>query len=206
MAVSYITFANSGSIATGTATSGSFTVAAGDYIYAVVSSAGTVGITSISCSGDTMTQVGSDTGFNANTANGTLRIFALTPVATGGSKTISAVTTGSAWRVLGVIVVRDAASAAAPAIVTGTGTALSQTVTVPAGSLAVQFFGAGAIAGSLSGGTGVFNATDGFVGCTVRYATANATFAGTISSGPWAGVAIVLAGAAANTGAFFAMF
>jgi hypothetical protein len=207
VAVSYVTFGNSASAASSgaTLTTAAFTVAAGDFVFAVTSCAAAQTVSSVNCSGDAMTQVGSDANLNNNSANGTLRVYKL-EIGSSGSKTVSATVTGTAWSVLGAIVVRGASTVGTPSVVTGTGTALSQSATVPTGSLALQFFGSGVAIGSLTGGTAVFSASDGFEGMAMRYSTTSATFTGTTSSSPWAGVSIIVSPPASNSGQFFAMF
>ncbi|MEC4857168.1 hypothetical protein R2325_16460 [Mycobacteroides chelonae] len=174
--------------------------AAGSYVIVdlVANPSTTVTVSNVKYGTLNMTLLGS-VPFNNVGTNGAMFRYGLAN-APGGSQTVSATFSGGSWYEGSAASYTNVGSVGATTTVYGTGTALSQSVTLAANKRVVQSFGqgsSGTTLSSLSGGTNRYNHYNNFVGLTVNDAAATTTFTGTASgqsSDVWCGIATVLNG------------
>jgi hypothetical protein len=174
--------------ANGTSVSWSHTATAGADVFVSVRVANQTLIPSVTYGGTAMTSLGS-IGLANNVFVGYIQMFRLAS-APGGAQTVNvtfdAFTAGAGNSISYTFVT----SVGTAATVFGTGTALSQSVTLSAGQAAIQAFAVrNTTMGSLSGGTNRYNAN----ALAINTASATATFAATAAvSAEWAGIAVIL--------------
>lgn len=89
--------------------------------------------------------------------NGTTKVYRFAGIGDGTAKAISALGSGSAWWVVQAIVVANVHNVGSPQVVTGTGTAIAQTLPAGFGIQVVSTGSGGGSGGALSAFTGVTN-------------------------------------------------
>jgi len=137
-----------------------------------------------------------------------LSAFGIRGVAAGAA-TITATKTGSGWAQVNAVAYKNSAGFGFGKQATGSGTALSQAVVVPSGSIVAQSFtnGDGTIAlSSPSGGTNHWLDSSGVISQTIGDTNANVTMSATsASTSNWGGLAVPLL-AVAPSGPFINNF
>lgn len=184
----------------GTLGSFSYTITAAigaDVFAVVVYERSGVSVTSVTANGAAMTPLASVDSNNVS-ANGGMTVYRAAGAGNGSAITINVTISGSAWCVGDAMSVNYVTTVGTPTTTFGSGTALSQAVTVPAGGLVLQYFcetfnNAGV--GTPSGFTGCTNrsvrSSNGTAATALSTTTTTGTVAATNSSTtPWAGISI----------------
>ncbi|QKO03208.1 hypothetical protein SEA_AWESOMESAUCE_21 [Mycobacterium phage Awesomesauce] len=173
----------------------SHTAAAGADVFVVVNQdRNATGVTGVTCGGVAMTALGSVLHNNA-ASNGRLYLFRLAGAGDGSSKSIVVSRAGTAWYQAHAVSLLNVGSVGTLTSVFGTGTSLSQSVTVPAGGLALQVFGTGGAGGATltvnSGATNrLSSSTSGNATASSTASTSGTVSATSNNSRPWSGLAL----------------
>jgi hypothetical protein len=175
------------SAANSSVTSGSWshTATAGAYAIALFLSSQTA--SSVTYGGSAMTSLGSITDAGATTY-----MYGLSNVA-GGAQTV-AVTISAAGQLIGnSLSYTGVTTVGTPVTVIGSSASASQAMTCTTNQILVHAFGGQFLFTSPSGGTTRYNGgTAGWEALLIQDATANATFAASLTSGNWAGIGALL--------------
>ncbi|AIM50962.1 minor tail protein [Mycobacterium phage Modragons] len=172
----------------------SHTAAAGADVYVVVSSDRSSSVTGVTCAGNAMTLVGT-VSHNNSSSNGQLWIYRRSGAGTGSSLSITVSISGVAWYVAHAVSLLNVGSVGSLASTFGSGTSLSQSVTVPSGGLVLQAFATGGANGTsltiTSGATNRRNsATSGGAMATNTASSSGTVSATAAGSRPWSGLAL----------------
>ncbi|AEK09116.1 minor tail protein [Mycobacterium phage Ibhubesi] len=165
-----------------------------DVFVIVTSDRAATGPTGITVGGAAMTPVGS-VAHNNNSSNGQLWIYRLAGAGNGTSKSIAVTVSGIAWYIAHAVSLLNVGSVGTLASTFGSGTSLSQAVTVQPGGVVLQVFSTGGASGTTitvnSGATNRRNSAGSGGALATNTAAASGTVSATAAaSSPWSGLAL----------------